>query len=119
MSVTLLYVLLVLLPNLSTTSEVVFTLLAVACLIYPFIAIAVNEKMISKKSAVKTIKIHVVLFLVSGAAYIITPSENQIYMITGGYIATNIEGIDELPANLVGAANSFLENYTKEVEEND
>ena len=42
------------------------------------------------------------------------PSEKAMKYIIGGYLVTNIEHIDELPPNLVKAANRFLEEYTEE-----
>lgn len=44
----------------------------------------------------------------------VIPSERQMYFIAGGYIVTNIDGIKDLPPNLVGAANDFLKNLSKE-----
>ena len=43
--------------------------------------------------------------------YIITPTKQTAYLMIGGYAVTNVEGIKELPANVIGAANHFLEEY--------
>lgn len=40
------------------------------------------------------------------------PSNKTVMYMVGGYVATNVEGISDLPPNLVGAANKFLEDYT-------
>lgn len=53
-----------------------------------------------------------ILSMLIGAAI---PNERQMYVIIGGYAATNIEGINKLPANLVGAANAYLERLNKEL----
>jgi hypothetical protein len=37
------------------------------------------------------------------------PSEKSMYKIIGAYAVTNIEGIEQLPPNIVKAANNFLE----------
>jgi hypothetical protein len=41
---------------------------------------------------------------------VLIPSEKQLYFIAGGYVATNTEGVKELPDNIMNAANSWLEN---------
>lgn len=43
--------------------------------------------------------------------YMITPTKQTAYLMIGGYAVTNVEGIKELPANVVGAANHFLKEY--------
>jgi hypothetical protein len=47
------------------------------------------------------------------------PSESQLMMIAGGYIATNTDGVKDLPENLVKAANEFLESYYEGDEKSD
>ena len=42
------------------------------------------------------------------------PSHDQMKYIVGGYVATNIEGVEKLPKNIVEFANKFLEEQTKE-----
>ncbi|OJW21223.1 MAG: hypothetical protein BGO49_24740 [Planctomycetales bacterium 71-10] len=42
------------------------------------------------------------------------PTRNDWYVMIGGYYVTQVEGIDKLPANVVGAANEFLERYQAE-----
>lgn len=42
------------------------------------------------------------------------PSEKQLYMIAGGYVATNTKDIDKLPVNIIGAVNAYLETAQKE-----
>jgi hypothetical protein len=39
---------------------------------------------------------------------VIIPREKQMYTILGGYAVTNIEGVNQLPANIVNAANAYL-----------
>lgn len=41
------------------------------------------------------------------------PSNKQMIYLVGGYVATNVENVEKLPKNLVGAANKFLEDYVE------
>lgn len=43
---------------------------------------------------------------------ILIPPPRAIYTTIGVYVVTNIDGIENLPPNLVKAANKFLEDYT-------
>lgn len=43
--------------------------------------------------------------------HILIPSTRDAMLIVGGYYATNIEGVKELPENVVDAANAFLKEY--------
>lgn len=43
------------------------------------------------------------------------PTKDQLYFIAGGYITTNTEGVAELPANMVEAANSWLKDVAKDI----
>lgn len=45
------------------------------------------------------------------------PNEDQLKWIVGGYFATNIEGVEQLPPNVIRAANKFLEDFSAVVEE--
>jgi hypothetical protein len=41
------------------------------------------------------------------------PSEKQLYVIAGGYVATNTKDVAKLPDNVVKAANAWLEKVSK------
>lgn len=41
------------------------------------------------------------------------PGPKTTMLIVGGYAATNIEGVEKLPPNMVKAANKFLEQFTE------
>ena len=58
-----------------------------------------------------------VLVVLSSLASVLIPDEEQMWYIVGGYAVTNVEGIQELPENIVGAANAFLEKYQPEATE--
>lgn len=54
------------------------------------------------------------LLLLISVLSIIIPTEKQMYTLAGGYYVANIEGIDKLPKNVVGAVNKFIETYTED-----
>ena len=58
----------------------------------------------------------VAVFIAVLALQTAIPSPRQMYMLIGGYAATNIEGVEQLPANVVRAANAFLERVAEEAE---
>lgn len=78
--------------------------------------IAYSEDYDSKEVYVKHFKKAFIIFGIVILIQGFIPSERQMYIILGGYAATNVEGINKLPANLVGAANAYLEKMAKEVE---
>lgn len=47
--------------------------------------------------------------LLTGILSAVTPTTPQLWTMVGGYTATNIEGVEKLPPNLVKAVNRFLE----------
>lgn len=46
---------------------------------------------------------------VLGIIAIPLPSQNQLYALAGGYVATNAKDVAKLPDNIVKAANAWLE----------
>lgn len=44
----------------------------------------------------------------------LTPTTKEAFMIIGGYALVNNEEVQKLPANVLGAANGFLEEYIQE-----
>lgn len=52
------------------------------------------------------------LILLNASANMI-PTRNELVFITGAYFATNIEGIDKLPPNIIKAVNSALEDISE------
>jgi len=68
-------------------------------------SIATGKKIISN-----TLKTMIpVLILVS-----FIPTQKMMMYMIGGYAVTNIEGIEKLPKNVIGAANKFLEDFNIE-----
>jgi len=45
---------------------------------------------------------------------IMMPNQTQMQYLIDGYAVTNIEGIEKLPKNVMGAANKFLEDFNIE-----
>ena len=56
----------------------------------------------------------IAVILVCGFIGVLIPGERAMYTIVGGYIATNIEDVEKLPANTVKALNKLLEDYTEQ-----
>lgn len=57
---------------------------------------------------------YIIIFVSVLFASALLPGKAAIYTIAGGYLVTNVEGIEKLPPNMMGAANSFLEKFAKE-----
>jgi len=45
---------------------------------------------------------------------LLIPTQDQMKYVVGGYVVTNVEGIQDLPKNVMGAANKFLEDFNIE-----
>ena len=52
-----------------------------------------------------------ILACIVGLASALVPSKKDAMLIVGGYYALNIEGISDLPPNVVKATNKFIEEY--------
>ena len=124
MSIWLLWVLEILpdLGKLFTALGLIGTFISSLALLYCFVLMSTEgnyfsgERKFAKKvfPAVKKLFTVLVVSLVVGTC---SPSSEGIYRIMGGYFVTNIEGIEKLPENVVGAANKFLEEFNEEKEE--
>ena len=64
----------------------------------------------TRNKATKFLVVPMALLFVS----VFVPSSKQMMYLIGGYAATNVEGVEKLPKNVVNAANAFLEQYTKQ-----
>jgi hypothetical protein len=58
-------------------------------------------------------KIAVVLFVLS----FLSPSQKEMLLLTGGWVAINNEEVQKLPENVLGAMNSYLETIQKEMKD--
>lgn len=108
--------LLTVISNLSYSLAIILTfslLVVFFATIFLFMPILLGDEEDSERAkftlkGMKPIYILCVVFCLFGA---LLPSEKQIYLIIGGAYATNIDGIEKLPANVVKAANAFLDQY--------
>lgn len=54
--------------------------------------------------------------IVAGVLSAFVPSERGLYTMIGVYAVTNVEGVEDIPPNLVKAANEYLTKYAEETE---
>lgn len=120
MSLFELYVLFVLVPALGSLGSIVTTvslmLLGVGCFITLIVSAEgeFEDTIPYWKKSVKYLGIP----LVVGALLLLAPDEKQVKFLAGGYVVTNVEGIAELPENIVESANTFLKSIADEQENN-
>jgi len=55
-------------------------------------------------------------FVISLVTYLGAPSKEDALWIAGGHIATNIDGVGDIPENAVKAVNVFLESLAEKEE---
>ena len=117
MSVFELWALFVALPTLEGISTFILVLLCIT-----FVAIGIifliseGESWDGTKMFLEKFKSILIGLLLLGVVGNFVPNEKQIALIIGGAVATNTEGVEKLPENLVKAANSFLERMQEEAE---
>lgn len=59
----------------------------------------------------KAAKMGLTACVVTGFLAAAIPTSKALYTIVGGYYVTNLDGIKDLPPNVVAAANNFLKKY--------
>ena len=114
MSLFLLWLLFVLLPNILEWAPPILVLgsiLWVAGTVVGFSCPDDEWPPEAKSRFIKTVKRLGWTLCVMFVFVMCAPSERAVYTIAGAYIITNTEGVTNLPQNLVGAANRFLEDY--------
>lgn len=129
MDIWLLYLLIVLFPGINTLFKAVFIISCVVLVVSVIIFLIwhcaeadtsgdhekVNEYM------GKFAKWFIPIYLVVCCVFVAAPSARQIAYLVGGYFVTNAEDIENLPPNMIKAANKFLEDFynapTKEEKE--
>lgn len=102
--------LLTVLPNLSCF----FAMLTSITAIVPTVLIGIITGATEELKHLRWLGLFIPLSITLGLISNLIPNEKQMYTLVGGYYVTNIEGIDKLPKNIVGAANKFIETYTEE-----
>lgn len=103
--------LLTLLPSLAamfTSLTVLSVVLTFACFLFS----QLHDKPLERESFAKLTKFCSKFFIIFLVTATLIPSERQIYVIAGGYVATNTEGVKELPENIVKATNDFLKSIS-------
>lgn len=113
MSLFTLYLITTLLPNLHEAGSAITSICAFIIAFSGLTCFMAFDKE-DKATGIKVIKYALIPFIIGGAFTILTPDSTQIYALVGGSFATNIEGVNKLPANVVKAANDFLESMNKE-----
>jgi len=118
MSVFELWVYFVLLPAISATGALAVTILvSTMTILIVALIIAEGDKTVSGAIRDGIRKYKTVFYILLLVAFIggVSPSEKQVALIVGGSVVTNVEGVEELPENIVNAAN----NYLKAIEQKD
>jgi hypothetical protein len=116
MSIWLLY-LITILPNVGEVLGAI-VVISLALLIVVGIMISAVEspsESLDKWLAFSESKVKYIILIIILA--VIIPSEKQMYTILGGYAVTNIEGVNQLPANIVNAANAYLGKVAEDMKE--
>ena len=109
------------LPNLETAADALTFVSAMAFILLLFISVIFDDdarkaEAVERRAAAVSKRwwIALTVLVCSITVGVLAPTERQIAMIVGGYVATNIEGVEKLPANVVRAANAFLERLANE-----
>lgn len=131
MSMFTLYLLFVIMPNLHDTVGMrsflaLIGTMALIVYIVSRIGVATSRKdsddMALSISGISVSKIIMTtcfsLFLLFYFIGIVTPDEDQVYKIAGGYIVTNDAELKKLPDNVFKVANDYLEKIQKKNETN-
>jgi len=97
------------LPNLGKASLIIMACLVIIVCSVSFVSyLESNTKGLNfSKGLIK----YIIFFMLIG---IFIPSNKQMMYLMGGYAVTNIEGIEKLPKNVMGAANKFLKDFNIE-----
>ena len=118
MSLFELYALFVLVPALSSIGSTIMTISLILVGVGLFITLIAaaegdfDEVVPYWKRGIKYIGVP----LVVGILLSLAPDEKQVKFLAGGYVVTNVEGIAELPENIVESANTFLKSIADEQE---
>ncbi|WP_417825349.1 hypothetical protein [Thalassospira povalilytica] len=107
-------------PNVAGSIQAILAITCVLWLIVLLMSAAVYESLMPTDNPISkvTFKLKRLVFA-SLAVFVLLfaiPSSSGMYRIVGGYVATNIEGIEELPKNLINAANDWAKSVSQESE---
>jgi uncharacterized BrkB/YihY/UPF0761 family membrane protein len=125
MSVFMLWLMIVFVPNISFVTGLFFSnLMVISVVAGAFGAVKMliaqqDDDEDGRKMALRILKfakkvgVYAIVFALISSAL---PNERQLKYILGGYVFTNIAGLNELPPNILRAANKFLEDYAVDKE---
>ena len=101
--------------KLSNVGAVALTLSAIAAgtLGLPYLITVLEQGKEAASDLLKAIKLLTVIGLVALCVYTVVPDKEEALWIAGGHIATNIDGVGDIPENAVKAVNAFLESVTE------
>lgn len=120
MSLTVLYMFLVILPNIHLLASQAIPPADAMLIVFGgfgyIMANAENSEWGIKASKL-CLKIGFPCLILCGIFTSLTPSDEQIYKIAGAYVATNAKDVEKLPDNLVKAANAWLQKVAKEADD--
>lgn len=111
MTLTQLYFLTVVLPNSASVISglSVFFYIVAGGLIFCYFPVS---DIVGKDEGIKVLawgKRFLISAIIASLTTIILPSQQQLYFLAGGYVATNTKDVAKLPDNVVKAANAWLE----------
>ena len=112
MSVFLLWLILVVVPNVAVLFAVLLTAL---CIGGALGGLFILVEQVHEDECWPTVKKWLVVYgfvtcLVT-VGTVMTPTKSQMVYLVGGYFVTNVDGIKKMPPNIVKSANKFLEEH--------
>lgn len=115
MSLMLLYLVFVLVPNVKDWSQVTMGITGFSAAIFcVFGALAVSDDIISSGLYKKILVSLIVCFSISSFLNTALPSNKQMLMIAGGYAVSNNAELKAMPENVLKAVNSYLDALVTE-----
>ena len=119
MSLSELYFLFIFLPGLGVVAIILAIILGVGYGLVLLVLVMVDDlhdsDRFSKAIKAKTkVIIVVIIFSIIGG---ITPSQKDMFLLVGGYAATNSKELAKLPDNVLKAANNYLDKIANQKEE--
>lgn len=121
MSIGLLYLLFVVLPNTAATCGPILTISAVGIFVsgMGYVMCSLDEVETGRAAAPfvrPVLRSFLAMFFIFLVLNILTPTEKQIWTVAGGYAATNNAELKKLPDNVLKTANDYLERMQHSIE---
>ena len=113
MSLWMLYIIIVLVPSISSAATGIliagFIIGVIAISIGPVVFMEMENEFVA--TAKTFIKPYIYIMGISAIICVVAPDREDMAYMVGGYFVTNVEQVEKLPDNLVNAANRYLEDY--------